>query len=74
MPNIKVQRVCKYEHGALELLLGDFALTGVVVHRSAAGLLGQASRQLVASDVGYALKVWRCPECGYVELVDDEDL
>lgn len=62
-------RTCRYEHGALELLMGWFALQGVQPYGG--GLLSQGKEFRPTGQV-VALHVWRCPVCGYVELVDDE--
>lgn len=54
---------------------GTYALTGVnpdeVTHRSAASLLFAPTTFRPNGRV-FALKVWRCPTCGFVELVDQE--
>jgi hypothetical protein len=65
----KVTRTCRYEHGRLELLTGWFALQGVQPYGG--GLLNQSKEFRLTGQVA-ALHVWRCPVCGYVELVDDE--
>ncbi len=66
-------RTCRYDHGVLELLHGRFSLVGVDrgPPGSATGLIGQfmppkATGQLLV------LHAWRCPICGYVELVDNQ--
>jgi rubrerythrin len=67
-----MQRTCRYEHGQLELLMGWYALQGVQDYPApGAGLLSQTK---VFKPTGrfLALRVWRCPECGYTELVDEK--
>ena len=68
-------RLCRYNPGALELLMGSFALAGLKpkqprsdsVYATVFGSGQPLDGRLLA------LKVWRCPVCGYVEFVDDED-
>lgn len=64
-------RTCRYGHGALELLAGWFSLAGVNLSEGNA-LEAIAGKRRIASpnEQLLALRVWRCPECGYVELVD----
>lgn len=66
-------RTCRYEHGALELLHGWFSLVGVDrgPPASPVGLLGLFTPPKATGQM-LVLQVWRCPECGYVELIDKQ--
>lgn len=67
-----LDRTCRYGHGALESFASWFALTGVNAP-SSRGRPANALQQM-ASPTGslLALRVWRCPTCGYVELQDKD--
>lgn len=68
-----VARTCRYGHGPLDLVDGWFSLGGA---RVAAGLAGLATQPVDMFGVDpsrlFALRVWRCPACGYVELIDED--
>lgn len=67
-----LSRTCPRGHGALELLTGLFALTGVHQVPPAGGLLGSVVPRIVQPNGQMLpLRVWRCPACGHVELVSE---
>lgn len=66
-------RTCPHGHGALELLTGWFALQGVYKTGERAGADPRSApiRTFAPNGQVLPLRVWRCPECGHVELVDE---
>jgi len=69
-------RTCLRGHGPMIVAEGSYALTGVDPDMPLQGV--RAPAQLFAPSTFrpngrvYALKIWRCPTCGFVELVDQE--
>ncbi len=63
----KWPRDCRYGHGALEELPQWYALVGVNKTLSPGGPVPS----FAMAGHGLALRVWRCPACSYVELVDE---
>lgn len=60
-------RTCRYGHGGLQLQPEVWTLAGAAEKP----MPGHAGRtQLVPKDAVFALELWICPACGYVELSD----
>ena len=68
-----VVRTCRYGHGNLQMVDGWFSLTGA---KAGAALPGKVLPQEALFNADpwriFALRVWRCDTCGYVELADEE--
>lgn len=68
----RVVRECRYGHGTLDLLAGSFSLAGLLARNPLEALTKPQGRTRVPDGRVLAVKVWRCPECGYVELFDED--
>lgn len=70
----QVKRTCRYGHGLLELLAGAWAISGLRPRNAIEAVVGKHAEGRTRALDGrvFALKVWRCPECGYVELFDED--
>lgn len=68
-----VVRTCRYGHGHLELLFGSWALSGLKPRNPIDSLVNRPEGRTRGLDGRvFALRVWRCAECGYVELFDED--
>ena len=69
-----IQRTCRYAHGALTLLSGWYALQGVRPRPMLDNPLAVKRKVFDVTGQLVALHVWRCPVCGYSELVDEVEV
>jgi hypothetical protein len=66
---------CRYGHGRLELQKHHFALRAVSIPGRPLGSGSNdvpQAREAVSGDDLYVAQLWRCTQCGYLELVDRE--
>lgn len=80
MPKQPIPRTCRYGHGALSRLPGEWGLLGFKTRNLSADELVFAGRAGVTAkkmtnvtDENFTLQIHKCPTCGYVELIDLED-
>lgn len=67
-----LSRTCRYGHGALESFASWFALTGVNASANSTRAPNALAQMARPTGSMLALRVWRCPVCGYVELQDKD--
>lgn len=60
------ERTCRYGHGPLELDPSLFGLSGIEPSPA-------DDSAVIINNTFYTVRVWRCPVCGTVELVDAGD-
>jgi hypothetical protein len=68
-PPAGTDRICRYGHGPLANVEGEWALTGIVIRP--APPQGTSGPVMFPNNKAYALKVLKCPVCGYVEFADE---
>lgn len=64
-------RSCRYGHGGLELLPGAFGMVGGDVVKGNVAATDDDLKLFSPNGQWFALRVWRCPSCGTLELADD---
>jgi hypothetical protein len=65
----EIRPSCRYRHGNLELVEADKGVWALMLLKSK----GQGDSQTWApTNIGYGVNLYVCPECGYLELFDDE--
>lgn len=73
MPKVEIVPNCRYGHGDLEHVEGDWGLQGYHLIRPKPTVIVNTG----PSETAFTVMVYRCPTCGYVELKDvdgdDED-
>lgn len=71
----ETERTCRYGHGPLVRRDGAWSLDGRqirAVNESEKSVF--ANEEVVADETGqiYAVFLWRCPVCGYLEMSDTD--
>lgn len=77
---IAIKPTCRYQHGGLKLIPGDWSLLGsekrpfteteLEIFKSVPSL---GKTYSTPNNLNFAVQIFKCPVCGYVELHDPED-
>ena len=82
MVKVTIQPTCRYEHGPLKPIEGDWALVGYDERPMSAEMRemlnergGKLFKNTYADQNGrnYGVKIFKCSSCGYLELFDPDD-
>lgn len=65
------EKTCRYGHGELVAENGLWAMPGIDVKTDNVGVdTGQTAKYIVENGLGFSLRIYKCPTCGYLEFFD----